>query len=304
MANRQDGGPPREAALVINLRSRSGSKAAQNALRELERQGVRIAKSYLAGSGPELLKAVREVIDGGVGTLVIGGGDGTISSGVDLLANRADLTLGLLPVGTGNEVARALGIPLDLEGACRVVAEGHVTTVDLAEANGNFFLHTALVGYAARANHLVPPQLKLHFGKAAYLHSFLAAILGSRPFRATVTAGETRWEMDTILVIVGNRRFHHPAHVLLPETDLPKQGLVVYTPRDARWTTLLRLAVGLWITRRRQPELILATTADSVIIDAEPPQAVDLDGEPVRPTPVSFRIARDALRMLVPRGFQ
>lgn len=290
--------------MVINLRSRSGEKVAQIAPRELERQGVQVRKSYLARSGPELLKAVREVIDGGMGTLVIGGGDGTISSVVDLLANRADLTLGLLPVGTGNEVARSLGIPLNLEGACRVVAEGRVTTVDLAEANGNFFLHTALVGYAARANHLVPPRLKRYLGKAAYIYSFLATTLGSRQFRATVTGGEARWEIDTILVIVGNRRFHHPAHVLLPETDPAKQGLVVYTPRDSRWTTLLRLATSLWITRHPQPELILATTADSVIVETEPSQAVDLDGEPGRPTPMSFRIARDALRILVPRDPQ
>ncbi len=286
---------------MINLRSRSGPAAAQRALEELKKQGVPVRKSRLVRSGPELLMAVREAIDSGIDTLIVGGGDGTVSSVVDLLANRPDMALGLLPIGTGNEVARALGIPLDLAGACRVVAEGHQTTVDLAEANGNYFLHTALVGHAAQVNHTTPSWLKLYFGKAAYLYSFLATLLGSRPFRVRVTAGSARWEASTILVVLGNSRFHPPARVLLPPRELGGRGLVVYTPRDSRWTTLLRVVVGLWITRRPQPDLLLSTLADSVTVVADPPQPTDLDGELSRPTPVSFRLVRDALRVLVPR---
>lgn len=290
----------REAMVVINLRSRSGQDIAQSAQKELERQGVRVRGSRLARSGPELLTAVRGAIESGVGTLVIGGGDGTISTVVDLLANRPHLTLGLLPVGTGNEVARVLGIPLGLTGACRVIARGRATTIDLAEARGNYFVHTALIGYPAHANHIIPPWLKRRLGKAAYLYAFLASIFGARPFHATVTAGSSRWEVDTKLVIVGNGRFHTPCRILLPPSDWGGESLVVYAPRDTRWSTALKLVVGLWITRRPQRELLLSAAAEDVTVTAEPPQPIDLDGEMARPTPAGFRLARAALRMLVP----
>lgn len=290
----------REAAVVINLRSRSGDGLAQNALKELERQGVEVKESHLARSGPEMLAAVRGAIGRGVEILVIGGGDGTLSTVVDLLANRPELTLGLLPVGTGNEVARTLGIPLDMEGACRVVAGGRVATVDLAEASGNYFLHTALIGYPARANHLVPPWLKRRLGTAAYLYAFLAALLGSRRFHASVTAGESRWEVETKLVIVGNTRLHLPGRVLLSPSQSAEEGLVVYAPRDGSWITAFKLVVGLWITRRPQPDLLLSASAQEITVAADPAQPVDLDGEVAPPTPTGFRLVRDALRVLVP----
>lgn len=257
-------------------------------------------QSHLVRSGPEVQSAVSGAIASGLRTIVVGGGDGTVSAVVDHLANRPGLTLGLLPMGTGNEVARVLGIPLDLDGACRVVAGGRVAEVDLVEADGNFFLHTALVGYPAQVNHTIPAGLKLRLGRVAYAYAFLLSLLRVKPFRATVTAGDERWEGETALVAVGNPEFHVPARILLPPSCMEKGGLIVYTPRDSRRTTLVRLAVGLWITRRRQPSLLHCLSADSVTVAADPPQAVDLDGEFGKVTPAEFRLARKALRVLVP----
>ncbi len=290
----------KEVALVINLRSRSGELASQSALREMERQGIRVVRNRLVRSGPELMLAVRGAIESGIETVVVGGGDGTISAVVDLFANRPDLTLGVLPVGTGNEVARILGIPLDLAGACRVIAYGHPATIDLAEANGNFFLHTGLIGYPARVNHTIPPWLKLHFGKAAYLYTLLVSLFASKPFHTVVTAGDVRWEGDTVLVIVGNGSFHRPGQILLSASETGRRGMLVYTPRDSRWSTLVRLAIGLWITHTAQPSLLLSTVTDEVSIEADPPQTVDLDGEFARLTPVGFRLSPAAIRVLVP----
>lgn len=290
----------RAAAVVINLHSRSGRAMARAAIEQLRQFGVDVRQASFVKSGPQLMKSVRAAIDAGLGTVVIGGGDGTISSVVNLLAKRPDLSLGILPVGTGNEVARTLGIPLDLEGACRVIAEGRVETVDLAEANGNYFLHTALIGYPARLNHSVPSWLKARFGKLAYTYALLGSILRAKPFWAKVTAGEEGWEGETIVVAVGNSRFHTPASVLLPRPRHGKTGLVAYAPKGGRLSTLLRLAIGLYVTRRKQPSLLFSLNSDSVTVETDPPQPLDLDGEYARPTPVHFQSAKDALRVLVP----
>jgi YegS/Rv2252/BmrU family lipid kinase len=247
-----------------------------------------------------MMKAARRAVESGAGTIVVGGGDGTISAVVNLLANRPELTLGILPVGTGNEVARILQIPLDLPGACRVIASGRTEAVDLAEANGKYFLHTALVGYPAHVNHTMPSGLKARFGKPAYTFSLLRAMIGSRPFHARVTGGETTWEGETIAVIAGNGRFHLPGRVLLPRRGGKEPGLVVYTPRGSSLSTLFRLAVGLWITRTKQPDLLFSVRGNSITVETDPPQDVDLDGEYHRQTPVNFQLSRAALRVLVP----
>lgn len=261
---------------------------------------MRVKESHLVTNGQALADSVREAIASGCRTIAVGGGDGTISAAADLLANKSDLTMGLLPIGTGNEVARVLGIPFDLASACEVIARGRVDTVDLAEADGNYFVHTAMIGYPAHVNASVSPWLKQRLGKAAYAYTFIRSITGASPFRVEVTAGEARWEGETILVIVGNGRFHTPASILVPRTEAVESGLLVYTPRSTSWTSLARLAIGLWITRQRQPSLLLFRRADEVSIVADPPQDVDLDGELSRSTPLTIRIARNALRILVP----
>ena len=290
-----------DAIVVINLRSRLGADVAQCASQELERQGIRVRASHLARTGQQLLSAVREAADSGVDYLVIGGGDGTLSTTVDLLANSAHMVIGLLPIGTGNEVATALGIPMDLARACGVIASGRTVAIDLAQASGDYFLHTALIGYAARANHTIPSWLKRRLGKAAYLCPFLATLIGSRTFHATITTEEGSHEIDTKLVLGGNGGLHLPGKILLPSSQWDEKKLVVYTPRDTHWSTSLQLVTGLWLTHRPQPDLLRFASTEYVTVTTVPPQPMDLDGEMANPTPGEFRIARSALRVRVPQ---
>lgn len=287
-------------ALVVNLRSRSGQRFFRQAIEELERQGIRVRQAYRCTTGFELAQAASNALASQIKTVVVGGGDGTLAAVVDVLANRPDLTLGLLPLGTGNVVAQHLKIPRDLSGAVSVIAAGRTAQIDLGEANGDFFVHTALIGYPASINHAVPPRLKRHFGKAAYALIVLASFFRAKPFHVTVIAGDERWEGETLLVMVGNGRFHQPASVLLPPSEVAKPGLRVYTPKSTHLTNLIRLAVSLWITHQQRPSSLLFTSANSVKIVADPCQEVDLDGEISGRTPVEIHRARRALRVLVP----
>ena len=293
-------GVAREVAVIVNLRSRSGEIMAEAALKELEHQGVRVAQSHQVKRGPELMRAAREAIESGQSTIVVGGGDGTISSVVNLFARRPELTLGLLPVGTGNETARSLGIPLDLPGACRVIAQDKATDVDLGEANGNYFLHTALIGSMAQANHSTPSWVKRRFGRVGYLYTLITALFGASAFDVTVTTDDTRWSGRTSVIVVGNNRFFPPAQVLLPAESPNHSGLVVFAPRNGHPLMAIRVALGLWVLRRPLPSLLMSTVADSLTVETDPAQVVDLDGEYSRPTPIRFRLARGALQILVP----
>jgi diacylglycerol kinase (ATP) len=293
--------PAQEAALIINRRSRSGRESARRALEELERAGMSVRLHRLVKGGPDLNAAVREAIREGLGTVIVGGGDGTLSAAAQLLVGRPELRLGVLPVGTGNDMARALGIPLDLKGACGVIAAGHADGIDVGEANGRFFLHTSLIGYPAIANHETPGWMKRRLGKLAYAYSTLLSILRAERFEVSVTAGSTKWEGKTSLLVVGNGRFHWPARSLLEREESLRNSLIIYTPRNSHRLTLLRLIFKL-VTGGKQRSLLLHEATDSVTVETDPPQPVDLDGEYTRHTPIHFRLVRQGLRVLVPRG--
>jgi YegS/Rv2252/BmrU family lipid kinase len=248
----------------------------------------------------EIKAAVRGALSRGVKTVVIGGGDGTISTAIDVFARKSDLTLGFLPLGTGNEVARVLGIPLDVAEACKVIAYGQVTKADVAEANGDFFIHTALIGQPAHVNHAIPSWLKARFGRIAYVYSLLSSIVNAKPFRVSMTVGHEHWEGETVLVVVGNGQFHVPGSILVPRTQARRRNLLVYTPKESDWATLLRLSIGLWVTRSNQAPLLFTGAGDEALVETDSPQELDLDGEFGQWTPTRFRLAREAIQVLVP----
>ena len=106
------------AALIVNTRSRSGERTFFKALDRLEELGVPLGATYAIRDPVRLPETVREVLYEGPGYrfLILGGGDGSVSSVVDFLAHH-DVTLGLLPPGTANDFARTLEIPADIEKA-------------------------------------------------------------------------------------------------------------------------------------------------------------------------------------------
>jgi diacylglycerol kinase family enzyme len=84
-----------------------------------------------------------------VDAIVIGGGDGTISTAAGVLAG-GDIPLGVLPLGTSNHFARDLGIPLDIDAAARIVAQGTVHRLGVGEVNGHIFVNNSVLGFYPR----------------------------------------------------------------------------------------------------------------------------------------------------------
>ena len=177
-----------------------GSPRAQRdaAVRDaLEQAGVAVAEVV----GVDRLDAQepmgREWSARGIGIAVAAGGDGTIGSVATQIAG-SELSLGILPLGTSNDTARSLGLPLDLVGAARVIAGGVPTAVDAGRvfmmpseaggARGSYFLHAMTLGvnveFARLATDLVRRQ---RWGRLNYAAAALEAVTRFEPLAATVT---------------------------------------------------------------------------------------------------------------------
>src|SRR3712207_5363830 len=178
----------RRAALIVNTRSRSGERTFFEALDRLQEMGVPLGATYAIRDPVRLPETVREVLDDGSDyrLLVLGGGDGSVSSVVDFLANR-EVALGLLPLGTANDFARTLGIPSDIAGACETIANGKVVDVDLGLAGENYYVNVASVGLGVGTTRALSPWLKRSAGPLAYPVAAVKAFLNHEPFSARLT---------------------------------------------------------------------------------------------------------------------
>ncbi len=134
-----------QAALIVNTRARSGERTFYQALGLLGTSSVPLGATYALRDPARLPETVQEALAEDHDLIILGGGDGSVSSVVDFLAG-SEVVLGLLPLGTANDFARTLGIPSDLEGACQTIARGKVVDVDLGLAGENYYVNVASVG--------------------------------------------------------------------------------------------------------------------------------------------------------------
>lgn len=288
------------AAAIINTRSRQGELMSARALAALRQAGLQVIRSHIVRNPEYLHVKVRQALDEGQRLILVGGGDGSISSVVGDFAYR-DVALGILPLGTGNSFARSLGVPLTLNGAVDVILHGRVCDVDLGRVDETYFANIADIGLTAEMAWSTPDAWKRRLGKLAYVVMGARLLLRYRPFRCRLCVeGQADIELLTHEIIVANGRYYG-------DTVLDTGATV----RDAHLTVLAMHAVNRWqlarlwlaFLARRTMALTcarcLAVTA--VALDTDPPQYIDLDGEATIRTPAVFRVAPRALRVLVPR---
>ena len=135
--------------------------------------------------------AGREAAQSGCPMIFVAGGDGTLNETVNGVASAGALgrvRFGILPLGTGNDFAAALGIPPEIPEAIDVLLAGRELSVDVGMVNGRCFLNTSGGGYIAEVSVAVTPQLKTLAGRLAYLIGGAQALFEYEPVRATVTA--------------------------------------------------------------------------------------------------------------------
>jgi diacylglycerol kinase (ATP) len=294
------------AALIVNTRSRTGERTFFQALDRLQELGVPLGVTYAIRDPARLPETVREVLDDGsdYGFLILGGGDGTVSSVVDFLAHH-DTVLGLLPLGTANDFARTLGIPQDIQGACNAIAKGKLVDIDLGLAGDNYYVNVASIGLGVEATRALSPWLKRSTGPLAYPAAAIRAFLKHEPFSARLTfpdGDHESVEYDRLLqVAVGNGRFYGGGMVVAPESGIDDSTLDIYAIDLGRHRNLLGIARYLKSGDFIKMEGVHHFRTSSIRIETDPEMAVNIDGEVVARTPQDFSVVQNALNVIVPQ---
>ena len=292
------------AALVVNTRSRTGERAFFRAIDLLQELGVPLGVTYAIRDPARLSETVREVLDDGYRLMILGGGDGSVSSVVDFLAGR-DAVLGLLPLGTANDFARTLEIPEDVEEACQAIAGGKIVDVDLGLAGDNFYVNVASVGLSVGTTRALSPWLKKSTGPLAYPLAAMRAFFKHEPFSARLDFPDEDnepVEYDRLLQIaVGNGRFYGGGMVVAPESGIDDRTLDIYAIELGRSRDLFGVARYIKSGNFINGESVHHFRTSRVRLETDPELRVNIDGEVVTHTPQDFSVARNALDVMVPQ---
>jgi len=260
--------------------------------------GPRVA-TRAPGHAAEL--AARAVARDGIRTVVVAGGDGTLTEAVEGLVKAGTGRLAIVPLGTGNDAARTLGIPRTIEGAARVALDGTPRAVDVIRVGDRYVLNAIGIGLTADINRRAA-RIKYIRGIAVYLVTAIISMARFRtpPIRLITPNGEQSCTMTIIAIHNG------------PTTGGGFQLTPRAQPDDGRLDVCLVPGVGVL---RRIPRLVagmrgtLAAQEGTVELQApwvelehDEPLDVHLDGNQavIEPPSTRFEIVRSAVEIMVP----
>lgn len=288
----------RSAALIVNAKSRKGQKLFQHACERLGKLPFSL-DAHAVEKPKHLERTVKRALAKKPDLVILGGGDGTVSGLVDLLVGH-DAILGVLPLGTANSFARTLGLPLDIDGAIDVLANGVPKRIDLGMIDGDYFANCAAMGLSPQIAETVPHNLKKVLGRVGYLGWAGLQYLRFRPFILTVDDGTQEKRMRVVEVRISNGPYH--GGTWLVDEAKVDSGQIVVQAVTARYrrTLLKNWFANIFGLAARHHDTITFSGSD-LKIDTRPKLPISIDGEVLAHTPVRARIAPGVIRVMVPR---
>lgn len=301
---------PASVRLIVNPAAGGGraGRCEPAATHALARRGVDVRASHTR-SLEHARELAGEAADAGE-TVVALGGDGLIGAIADELCHHAGATLGVIPGGRGNDLARVLGIPEDPEGAAEVIAAGHTRAIDLglvgSDAQGGperAFVGIASVGFDSEANRIAN-EAPSWLGGLVYAYGALRALARWQPVRFVLELdppSEPR-AFTGFTVGAANSKCYGGGMRAAPGALLDDGLLEVMVLESVgKLAFLTRILPKVFSGRHVEDPTVQIFAARSVRISAERPFTVYADGDPIGELPVTVRALQGAITMLLPR---
>jgi YegS/Rv2252/BmrU family lipid kinase len=215
----------------------------------------------------------------------------------------SDSVMGVLPLGTGNAFARDLGIPSDVEGACRVLLEGIPRQIDLGIACDRHFVNVATVGLTTLIAEELRDEQKRRFGRFVYALAAIRALARLRPFHAVLRTPDGVEEFETMQIVFGSGRFHAGPFPVTPDAEITDRFLHGYALKTTSKGALLKMAIRLWGARHVQLPEVESFRLKRATLETTPRERVVIDGEIVGHTPTELSIDPAAIRVMAAKDF-
>jgi diacylglycerol kinase (ATP) len=269
-------------------------------LQPLEEDGWQICVKTTSPPEQDATALTREAVADGCDVVIAVGGDGTINEVIQALTGT-DTALGVLPVGTGNVWAREVGIPSDLRRAVTVLREGWLRRVDVGMAGERFFLLMAGVGYDALVTRNTGSDSKRKLGILAYLVSGITVAVSFVGRRVTLEIDGVKRQVRALLVVVGNTRLYGVVVSVTSEARIDDGLLDVCVFRGTGLLQGIIHAFFVLLGRHLHDPGVSYFRASKITVHSDPPLLVQVDGDTIGSTPMTFSVRPRALKVIVPR---
>jgi diacylglycerol kinase (ATP) len=242
-------------------------------------------------------RLAEEALTTGVSLIIVCGGDGTIHQVVNVLAH-SPATLGIVPCGKGNDLARALGIPRNPLAAANVILAGVTRTIDLGRLNNRYFSTIATLGFDTEVGRLVNEKGTPFSGMAAYLYAALKTLWYYQCPVVTLSGDFGTFTGPMFLAATGNSASYGGGMWIVPSATMDDGVLDICIIKEvARRTVLRMLPTVFWGGHIRHPAVMLARTK-RLTVESPHPLWFLADGEPICSTPAIIEVAERALTVL------
>ncbi len=287
----------RRALLLVNHHARQGQKRLPEVMSCLVQQGFEIITA--SAENPQDFSEIIQRYQHQVDLVIIGGGDGTLNAAVDTLV-KTQLPLGILPLGTANDLARTLGIPNSLPEACKVIAKGDIRRIDLGRVNDKYFFNVASLGLSVKITQRLTKKAKRRWGIFAYALTALQVILESRPFTAEICINNTSIRAKTVQIAVGNGRYYGGGMAVVHDATIDDQRLDLYSLEIKHWWEIIPLLPAMRQGRHTNSQRVRTLHGQDIKVYTRKERPINTDGEITTHTPAHFRVVPKALAVFVP----
>ncbi len=244
-----------------------------------------------------------KILDYGLDTdiVVVGGGDGTLNAAVEGIL-QIDRPLGILPLGTANDLARTLQLPTDLSEAARVIVSGHSQRIDLGDVNGKPFFNVASMGISGDVARALDRDLKARLGILGYPLSLWRAATRRRVVKGTIRCDEASFPIRAIQISVGNGHFYGGGMAIASDAriDDGTLDLVIMAPQDL-WRLVRRLPAFRW-GRHDLIDQVSHLRGHHIEVTTSVPLPINTDGEMTTETPAVFKVLPKVLEVFIPKA--
>lgn len=252
----------------------------------------------------DAIHAARIAVERGFDLVVAAGGDGTINEVINGLAEQENRPkLGIIPVGTTNDFARALSIPRDIKKAVDVILEDQSMFLDIGRVNDHYFMNIAGGGKLTELTYEVPSKLKTMLGQLAYYMKGMEMLPSLKPIRAKIEYDDNIIDEDIMLFLVSNTNSVGGFEKLAPEANMHDGYFDLLILRKTNLAEFIRIASLALRGAHLDDKNVIYAKAKKIKVTTDEKMQLNIDGEFGGLLPGEFINLQEHIEFFVPKAF-
>lgn len=230
--------------------------------------------------------------------ILVAGGDGTVDSVVNAMAKQGiSLPIGILPVGTANDFSKFLGIPFDIEEACKKIIKSTAVSVDLGSINDKYFVNVASTGLFTDVSQKTDVNLKNTIGKLAYYLKGLEELPNFRPLKVKIKSTEMDFEGNMYLMLIFNGKTAGNFN-LATRADATDGMLDIIVFKAVQIYELIPLFIKVLKGEHLDSDKVIYFKTDKLYVECDENIVTDIDGEKGPDFPLNIKCIKGGLKIL------